>query len=99
MNCVFFHGLLGENRDIYFPKLSEKLHLIKFSDIAIRYLEGLGYTPVECESEDEARDRINEFILRKNGHVIFSKVIPQEKKILKNFLQIKKLLIWKDLKL
>ena len=38
--------LLGENRDIFFPKLSEKLHLVKFSDIAIRYLESLGFTPV-----------------------------------------------------
>ena len=27
-------GLLGENRDIFFPKLSEKLHLITFSEIA-----------------------------------------------------------------
>jgi FlaA1/EpsC-like NDP-sugar epimerase len=31
--------LLGNNRDIFFPKLSEKLHLITFSDIAIRYLK------------------------------------------------------------
>ena len=31
-------SLLGDNRDIFFPKLSEKLHLITFSEIAIRYL-------------------------------------------------------------
>ena len=30
--------LLGCNRDIFFPKLSEDLHLIRFSDIARRYL-------------------------------------------------------------
>ena len=30
--------LLGENRDIFFPKLSEKLHLITFSEIAQKYL-------------------------------------------------------------
>ena len=47
--------LLGENRDIFFPKLSEALHLTRFSDIAVRYLENLGYEPYECESEDEAR--------------------------------------------
>lgn len=49
-------GLLGENRDIFFPKLSPNLHLMKFSDIAIRYLEKLGYEPHICSSEDEARN-------------------------------------------
>ncbi|MDX1810149.1 MAG: UDP-N-acetylglucosamine 4,6-dehydratase [Sulfurospirillaceae bacterium] len=48
--------LLGENRDIFFPKLSEKLHLITFADIAVKYLEKLGYKPYLCESEDEARE-------------------------------------------
>jgi FlaA1/EpsC-like NDP-sugar epimerase len=48
--------LLGKNRDIFFPKLSEKLHLITFADIAVKYLENLGYEPYLCESEDEARD-------------------------------------------
>lgn len=47
--------LLGENRDIFFPKLSESLHLITFSDIAIKYLNALGYEPYLCEDEDEAR--------------------------------------------
>jgi FlaA1/EpsC-like NDP-sugar epimerase len=55
-------GLLGNNRDIFFPKLSEKLHLITFSEIAIRYLRDQGYEPYECESEDEARDRAEELI-------------------------------------
>ena len=47
--------LLGNNRDIFFPKLSEKLHLITFADIAVKYLEKLGYEPYICETEDEAR--------------------------------------------
>ena len=50
MSCIF-----GENRDIFFPKLSEALHLITFADIAVKYLEQLGYEPHLCESEDEAR--------------------------------------------
>ena len=54
--------LLGENRDIFFPKLSENLHLITFSEIAIKYLEHLGYEPHECETEDEARKRCDELI-------------------------------------
>lgn len=52
--------LLGENRDIFFPKLSEKLHLITFSEIAVRYLENLGYEPFPCATEDEARSRVEE---------------------------------------
>lgn len=47
--------LLGENRDIFFPKLSEKLHLISFADIAVKYLRKLGYEPAICASEEEAR--------------------------------------------
>lgn len=51
MSCIF-----GENRDIFFPKLSEKLHLMTFADIAIRYLKNIGYEPYLCKSEDEARE-------------------------------------------
>lgn len=48
--------LMGENRDIFFPKLSESLHLISFDSIACNYLEQLGYEPFLCSSEDEARE-------------------------------------------
>ncbi len=50
MSCIF-----GENRDIFFPKLNESLHLISFADIAVKYLENLGYEPYLCKDEDEAR--------------------------------------------
>jgi UDP-N-acetylglucosamine 4,6-dehydratase len=63
--------LLGENRDIFFPKLSEALHLTRFSDIAVRYLEALGYAPHECESEDEARGRAAELIAKRRWPVYF----------------------------
>lgn len=52
--------LLGENRDIFFPKLSEELNLITFSEIAVRYLHSIGYEPTLCESEDEARSKVTE---------------------------------------
>ncbi len=48
--------LLGENRDIFFPKLSDKLHLITFADIAVKYLKNIGYEPYLCKREDEARE-------------------------------------------
>ncbi|MDA8649046.1 UDP-N-acetylglucosamine 4,6-dehydratase [Alphaproteobacteria bacterium] len=66
-------GLLGNNRDIFFPKLSEKLHLITFSEIAVRYLRERGYVPYECESEDEARDRAEELIANKQWPCYFFK--------------------------
>ncbi|WP_445772530.1 UDP-N-acetylglucosamine 4,6-dehydratase [Shewanella sp.] len=50
MSCIF-----GENRDIFFPKLSEALHLISFADIAVKYLKQLGFEPHLCETEEEAR--------------------------------------------
>lgn len=50
--------LLGENRDIFFPKLSEALHLITFADIAVKYLRERGFEPYLCQSEDEARELV-----------------------------------------
>lgn len=54
MSCIF-----GENRDIFFPKLSEDLHLITFSEIAEKYLKNLGYEPFLCKSEEEARELVH----------------------------------------
>ncbi len=58
--CIL-SALTGENRDIYFPKLSEELNLITFSSIAEKYLENLGYEPVLCSSEQEARDSVQTY--------------------------------------
>jgi FlaA1/EpsC-like NDP-sugar epimerase len=51
MSCIY-----GENRDIFFPRLSENLHLITFDQIAVRYLQQIGYEPHLCDSEDQARE-------------------------------------------
>lgn len=50
MSCIF-----GDNRDIFFPKLNEQLHLITFSEIARNYLKARGFELYECSDEDEAR--------------------------------------------
>lgn len=63
--------MLGDNRDIFFPKLEDKLHLISFSDIAVRYLEKLGFEAVQCASEDEARGSAVELISRKKWPCYF----------------------------
>lgn len=53
MSCI-----LGDNRDIFFPKLTENLHLISFADIAVKYLARRGYEPHPCSSEEEARELV-----------------------------------------
>ena len=58
--------ILGDNRDIFFPKLNEKLHLITFSEIAKKFLKLKGYTPYICKNEEEARKLI--------------KILPKQKK-------------------
>ncbi|WP_320113076.1 UDP-N-acetylglucosamine 4,6-dehydratase [Draconibacterium orientale] len=53
MSCIF-----GDNRDIFFPKLNEDLHMITFSEIAVKYLKEIGYKSYLCKTEDEARKLI-----------------------------------------
>lgn len=67
MSCIF-----GENRDIFFPKLSESLHLISFADIAVKYLTELGYTPFLCKTEEEARELMTTLPLEKKWPCLFS---------------------------
>lgn len=48
--------ILGDNRDIFFPKLDAKRHLVKFSDLATDFVSSRGYQPHLCQSENEARE-------------------------------------------
>lgn len=68
MSCIF-----GENRDIFFPKLSEQLHLITFAEIAERYLSNRGLEPYPCKDEDEARAMIHQLDLSKQWPCLFTK--------------------------
>jgi FlaA1/EpsC-like NDP-sugar epimerase len=67
MSCIF-----GENRDIFFPKLSESLHLMTFSDIAVKYLDQRGYIPFICKDEDEARRSFSELYEQGQWPCLFS---------------------------
>jgi len=64
--------IFGENRDIFFPRLSEQLHLITFSDIAVKYLEQLGFEPYVCKDEDEARSLISTLLRKKKYPCLFT---------------------------
>ena len=68
MSCIF-----GDNRDIFFPKLSENLHLITFSEIAVKYLQEKGLEPYLCTTEEEARNKIKELDLTKKWPCLFTK--------------------------
>ncbi len=52
--------ILGRNGEIFFPKLSSELNLVTFSSIAERFLRRQGLEPHMCETEDEARARVDE---------------------------------------
>jgi UDP-N-acetylglucosamine 4,6-dehydratase len=67
MSCIF-----GENRDIFFPKLNENLHLITFADIAVKYLKEIGYEPHICSSEEEARSNVDGLIAQKKWPCLFT---------------------------
>ena len=68
MSCIY-----GENRDIFFPKLSETIHLKSFSDIAIKYLKDKGYEAYICKTEDEARKLVKKLPEQGKWPCLFTK--------------------------
>lgn len=67
MSCM-----LGDNRDIVFPKLSAKLHLTTFSEIAERYLNALGLTVAVCQTEAQARQLMATLPQKKQWPCLFT---------------------------
>ena len=68
MSCIF-----GDNRDIFFPKLSENLHLITFSEIAVKYLQKKGLEPYLCATEEGAREKMKELDMTKQWPCLFTR--------------------------
>ncbi|WP_283787463.1 UDP-N-acetylglucosamine 4,6-dehydratase [Bermanella sp. WJH001] len=50
--------LLGENREVFFPKPSAEISLTSFSDIAKRYLQAKGLMADICSSEADAKAKM-----------------------------------------
>lgn len=67
MSCIF-----GDNRDIFFPKLNEDLHLVSFADIAVKYLNAIGFEPHLCKNEDEARQLAKTLPQKKQWPCLFT---------------------------
>jgi len=65
--------LIGDNRDVFFPKLDYNFNLVSFSEIAKQYLYNLGYEPIICKTEDEARNLVRELKSKKQYPVYFFK--------------------------
>ena len=84
--------LLGENRDIFFPKLSEQLHLTTFSEIAERYITNRGYEPYHCSAEQEARDRSAELIASKRWPCYFFRSDTSGEKDFEEFYTVNEIL-------
>jgi len=63
--------LLGENRDLFYPKLVEQFQLTRFDTICKKFLEQLGLEPVACETEEEARSLVEELAAKKQWPCYF----------------------------
>ena len=63
--------------DIYQLYLDDRAkfeeYAITDAEIAVRYVREMGYEPYECETEDEARDRAEELIAKKQWPCYFFK--------------------------
>ena len=51
LSCIF-----GDNRDIFFPKLSKEFTLTSLSDVLFNFIDQKGYDVHLCKSEHEARE-------------------------------------------
>ena len=80
--CLF-STLFGENREIYFPKLSRN-HLKSFKSIAIKLLKANGYQPHLC-NEDEAKKDITKLVMKKKWPCVFNKTNTTGEKMIEEF--------------
>jgi len=87
MSCIF-----GENRDVFFPKLSDALDLISFADIAVKYLQKLGYEPYLCKDEEEARKLIETLPQQGKWPCLFSSSNTTGEKSFEEFFTTKEVL-------
>jgi FlaA1/EpsC-like NDP-sugar epimerase len=63
--------LLGNNRELFFPKPSGELALTDFPGIAERFLKSHGFGVEPCATEEEARRRVDELLPKKKWPCYF----------------------------
>jgi nucleoside-diphosphate-sugar epimerase len=77
--------VLGNQGDVFFPKLDSDAHLLTFSAIACRFLEERGYEPLELPTEEAARDHAAELIEGGKWPVYFFKTDTSGEKPFEEF--------------
>ena len=91
--CLF-SAIIGNDNEIYFPKMSPEENLIAFNQIAERMLESRGYEPVEMTSEAEARERAGELIANKKWPCYFTTSDTSGEKPIEEFFSPNDDVIW-----
>lgn len=51
--------ILGSSGDVFFPKLDPQNDMIPFTSFLLPFLNSIGYQPLECSSEQEAKSMMN----------------------------------------
>ncbi len=65
--------MLGENREIFFPKLNEK-QMMSFDKIAVKLLENQGYEVLHCVSDEEAVEKAEALKMGSNKYPVYFSV-------------------------
>ena len=85
-------SLFGKNRDIFFPKPNKNLSLIKFSEIAKKYLDNKNLKPLICDNEDEARSILSRMSSNTHWPCLFTKSTTTGEKDFEEFFTDKEIL-------
>jgi FlaA1/EpsC-like NDP-sugar epimerase len=57
-------SIFGEKLDIFFPSQNEEMKLTPLSEVAKNFITNLGYEPIICSTEDEARSKADALIAK-----------------------------------
>ena len=85
-------SLFGQNCDIFFPKPNKNLSLIKFSEIAKKYLDNKNLKPLICDNEDEARSILSRMSSNTHWPCLFTKSTTTGEKDFEEFFTDKEIL-------
>ena len=64
-------AVLGENNEIFFPKLNVEEHTLGFLEICEKFLRLKGFIPIHCDSEEDARELATQLIPKKKWPCYF----------------------------
>ena len=85
-------SLFGKNCDIFFPKPNKNLSLIKFSEIAKKYLGNKNMKPLICDNEDQARNVLSHMSTDNHWPCLFTKSTTTGEKDFEEFFTDKEIL-------